>query len=576
MSDHIYKLAVVAALTDSIDLVVRRMAKKSHHVKHPGLAVVIDHDGILLGIITDGDIRRAYANDIGFDQPISLIMTNNPITIPVTLLESELVAEVIQRVQLDSRHNSEWVRHVLLTDDTGKLVNIIDFLDALQEQYGSVKNVAIFGMGYVGLTLAVSLSNRGHQVLGIDISKELVKQLNRGLSHVHELGISDMLVANIKRNKISFSLNIEDKLNQVYIVAVGTPLDSSGKPSMVALNEVLDTIGRRLKRGDQVMLRSTVPVGTTRDIVIPYLENSSNLKAGKDFYVSFAPERTVEGNAMHELSSLPQVVGGYSARCVKYAAEFWSTLTSSVVRMGSLEAAELVKLANNTFRDISFAFANELALVADRYNVDAFALINGANEGYSRNPIPLPSPGVGGYCLTKDPILFSTTATDGMREDAVLGVASRKVNEQAALYPIKILERYISKQSKDLSELTIVIVGVAFKGQPETTDMRGSVAVDIMHALKDRVGLLVAWDAVISSHDLEDAGFNVVDNLSGIVKNADAILMLNNHPDNVHSCLYQPSEDSRLLFDGWKQVDRIEIEKVSGLSYATMGYLTEL
>ena len=135
---------------------------------------------------------------------------------------------------------------------------------------------------------------------------------------------------------------------------------------MSALTDVLKEISKVLHRGNHIMLRSTVPVGVTREIVVPYLEDKTGLKAGKDFYISFTPERTIEGNAMYELKTLPQVVGGYSSQCVKNAVEFWSTLTPTVVRVDSLEAAEMVKLENTTFRDVSFAFANELALLAEK------------------------------------------------------------------------------------------------------------------------------------------------------------------------------------------------------------------
>jgi len=153
------------------------------------------------------------------------------------------------------------------------------------------------------------------------------------------------------------------------------------------------------------MLRSTVPVGTTRKQVIPVLEHYSGLAAGSGFHIAFCPERTVEGQAIQELSSLPQIVGGLTEACTEKAVSFWSTLTDTVVRVDALEAAELVKLINNSYRDLSFAFANEFALLADRYNIDATRLIAAANEGYPRDKIPRPSPGVGGYCLTKDPVV---------------------------------------------------------------------------------------------------------------------------------------------------------------------------
>ena len=277
---------------------------------------------------------------------------------------------------------------------------------------------------------------------------------------------------------------------------------------------------------------------------------------------------------MFELKNLPQVIGGYSSRCLKNGADFWSTLTSSIVRMASLEASELVKLANNTFRDVSFAFANELALIADKYNVDAFALIHGANEGYPRNPISLPSPGVGGYCLTKDPILFSSTPY-GLRSGAVLGLSSRKINMQAALYPVGLMERYAKRFGIPLGSMDIVIMGIAFKGIPETIDMRDSVAVGLLNVLKERVSKVIGWDAIIEPTELESVGFETTNDLRSTIEASDVVLILNNHPENVRSELYCQPPKQRLLFDGWGQLDVVEVEKISGLNYATMGYMTQ-
>ena len=573
INQDLYKMAIVASIEDTIDKVVCQMAEKSREVYYPGLAVILDKNGILLGVVTDGDIRRAYAKNIIFSVLVSKIMTKDPIVIPSTIHKNKVAEEVVRLTQLDGRHYSDSVHHIFLVNSRRKLVKVVDFADALQDQNRAVKKVAIFGMGYVGLTLAVSLANRGHQVLGIDIDKNLIKQLNKGSPHVHEPGLEDMLKVNLSHSKISFSEDLRRKSYQVYMVAVGTPLDLNGKPSLDALNEVLKTISNVLKKGDQVVLRSTVPVGTTRDIVIPYLESKSELRAGKDFYVTFAPERTIEGNAMYELKSLPQVLGGYSGDCVKYGAEFWSTLTSSVIRMVSLEASELVKLANNTFRDLSFAFANELAFVADRYNIDAFDLICGANEGYPRNTIPLPSPGVGGYCLTKDPVIFSSTS-NGIRKDAVLGLSSRKINEKAALYPYELLKRFSKKTSIPLSDMNIVIIGVAFKGVPETTDIRGSVAVDLLHVLRKKVARIIGWDAIIEQSVLKSIGFDTINNFSEDIEKAHAVLILNNHPKNIRSELFCESVEGRMIFDGWNQLDTAEVEKIKGVCYSTMGYLS--
>jgi len=550
------------------------MAKESRKILYPGLAVFLDDSGLLLGVLTDGDIRRAYNTNINFSKPVSEIMTLNPVTIKSDTPDEEIISEVLKRVKMDARLHSETVRHVMIVDESGCLVDIIDFFKILENHSNPFKKVAIYGMGYVGLTLAVMLANRGHCVRGVDINQELVKELNLGFVHVHEPGLKDMLKINLKSEKISFSEDLKNQSNQIYIIAVGSPLDSVGKPNLDYLNKVLESVALQLKNGDQVMLRSTVPVGTVREIVIPYLQRETGLKAGKDFYVSFAPERTIEGNALNELKLLPQVIGGYSLQCLKHSSDFWSTVTQSIVRMASLEASELVKLANNSFRDISFAFANELALLADQYNVNAFELIQGANEGYLRNPISSPSPGVGGYCLTKDPILFSSNI-NGLRSDAVMGLSSRKVNERAGMYPYELIKRHANQIGKNLKLMNVIFIGIAFKGLPETNDVRGSVAINLHAAIKNSVNKVFAWDAVIKPKELKKLGFDVIEDLDLAIDNADAVLLLNNHPDNISSDLYKSSSKGRLLFDGWNQLDASEVEKIPGLVYSTMGYMTK-
>jgi len=572
--NNINLLSVTVSSEDSIDSVVRKMSKESKNVVHPGIAVVLDSQGIVLGTVTDGDIRRAYTLNTSFKQEVSKIMVHDPITILDKVKAEDIKLEINRKAQLSERLHEKWVRHILVVNIKNQLVDIIDYLEILQKNSDPLKRVSVFGMGYVGVTLSVSLANLGHQVTGIDIDSAVIERLNDGSSHILEPGLPDMLSANLKRGSINFNTAINSSLDSIYVIAVGTPLDSESKPDISALRNVLNVIAEVLEDGNQIMLRSTVPVGVTRDFVIPYLEERTGLKAGVDFYVSFTPERTVEGNAMNELKTLPQVVGGFTPECVKHSIEFWSTLTPFVVRVDNLEAAELVKLANNTYRDLTFSFANELALLADQFNVNTFDLIIAANEGYPRDKIPFPSPGVGGPCLTKDPILFSATSK-GMRDDAVLGISSRKINERALQYPIKLMEKYAKKIQKPLSKLNLLIVGVAFKGIPETKDIRGSGSIDLLNKVSKLVNSVFAWDAIISSDELETMGFEVMENLNIAVHNADMVLIMNNHPDNVDSSMYAPPKHGKLLFDGWNQLNRLEVEKVPGLIYSTMGYMTE-
>jgi UDP-N-acetyl-D-mannosaminuronic acid dehydrogenase len=573
MNPNLNRLSVVATEDDSIDKTFRAMAVLSREVACPGLAIIINNNGRLLGVVTDGDLRRAYERNVPFDARVAEIMVTNPITIDQSTPREKMIPEIHRRIHDLGRHQSQYVRYVPVLDESENVVDIIDVIDLLQNQGMRHQTVAIFGMGYVGLTLAVSLANRGHQVTGIDINNKIINDLNASEPHVYEPGLREMLNLNILRGKLKFSSSLDTSRRCVFIIAVGTPLRYEQEPDVDALLNVVEVIGRALRRGDQVMLRSTVPMGTTTNIVIPRLEELSELVAGTDFHITFCPERTIEGKALHELRELPQIIGGRTQACVRKASEFWSTLTQSVIKVQSIEAAELVKLANNTFRDLSFAFANELALLADEVNVDAFNLIRAANDGYPRNPISYPSPGVGGYCLTKDPILYGSSVF-GIRENVTLGRASRAINQRAGGYVIEVVERFSQRVKKPLEEMKVVILGIAFKGVPETNDIRGSVALEIAAKLKNRVEKLTLCDFEISAKTLSDLDFNSSDNVNKVVEEADAILILNNHRRNVEVETLLHQSESRLIFDGWHQLDAAEIESAPGLIYSTMGYMT--
>lgn len=568
-------LVVIAALDSSLDSVVREMGARSRDLVRVGIAVIIDGDGIVQGVLTDGDIRRAYAQDFDFGRAVNEVMTSDPVTIPPGLPSEEIIGLVRDRLR-DEGLPHRVIRHVLVLDEEGKLVDVYDFLELLTEHDPQHTEVAVIGMGFVGLTLAVALATRRHYVTGVETRRDVVDALNAGITHVLEPGLIDMLRVQLDRKAIRFASPDDVRNHRVYIIAVGTPIDAEGKPDLSALRTAVEWIGKRLRRRDMVMLRSTVPVGTTREYVVPILEEASSLKAGTDFSLAFTPERTVQGDAMRELKNIPQIVGGLTPRCTQRTMSFWSTLAPSVAPAESLEAAELTKLANNSFRDLSFAFSNELSLLADKYNINAFRLIETANKGYGRNPIPKPSPGVGGYCLSKDPLLYSWTMKDS-DQTISLSQLGREVNARASLYPILTLERFARHQGRPLSSLVILIVGFAFKGEPETNDVRGSVALDVARQLQHQDVTVKAWDAVIPPETIKAHGVEPVTDLVTAIDDVDAVLILNNHRAHIKPGLFIKSSGKlpKLIFDGWYQLDPDEIQEVPGLVYATMGYLSD-
>ena len=463
---------------------------------------------------------------------------------------------------------------MILVDVNEKITDVIDLFDIILSEGKKFQNVTVLGLGFVGLTLATTMANLGHQVVGIDINLKLVEDLNNLKVEIHEPGLKEMLRNNLKKKTLKFVSNIPNNLSSIYIISVGTPLKKNNLPNLMPIKSVLRGLVKVLKKGDHIMVRSTVPVGTTRDLIIPFLKKNSRLVAGKDLYVSFVPERVVEGDALKELRYLPQIIGGFSDLCLKKAAEFWSTITPTIIRTTSLEAAELVKLANNSFRDLSFAFANEIGYLCSKFNINAFDVIKAANDGYPRNKIPFPSPGVGGYCLTKDPYLLSSSILK-KRDDVYLGRTSRYVNKRSTLQIAKKIEKYIKDKKISLSKLSILLVGIAFKGEPETNDVRGSTSIDIKNYFKDKVKEINGWDAVLSEHEIRTHGFQTVKSLDEGILNSDIIMILNNHRLNARSALYYKSTDFKLIFDGWNQLNSEEIESLHGLTYSTIGYISK-
>lgn len=564
-------LVVVAHPEEELINIVRSMGLS----RKPffGLCVIVDEEEHLLGVINDGDILRLMARNANINRKVKEFMVTSPIRALDKLSNVEIVNSV--KAQMIERTNGEkdLTRYIPLVDESGKLKRIVDVFEIIGESRGSLDSVEVYGLGFVGLTLGVALAGLGHKVCGIDRNEGIIKDLLCGKVHVHEPMLNELLSRCLKEERLVLGRNPLTTHSRVKIIAVGTPVRNSGEVDLEALRSVCKTISGRLNKGDLVMLRSTVPVGTTRSLVKGILE-ASGLEAGIDFSLAFTPERTVEGAAMQELASLPQIISGLSEKCVKDASEFWQGLTSSVVRVESLEAGELVKLVNNSFRDVSFAFANGLGLYADKYNLDAFSLIEAANEGYPRNRIPSPSPGVGGYCLTKDPYLYGSEDVNLLHSK--LAIAGRRVNEEIAKYPVKQLERFSKRCGKHISEMKVVIAGVAFKGIPETNDVRGSSTLEVIGLLRSLGVDPVLFDAVVPNERLAELG-RITEEITGsVMSDCDAYIIMNNHPDNVPEGLLEMMQASRcLLFDGWKMVDRRQIAMYKSITYSTIGYLQD-
>lgn len=429
-------------------------------------------------------------------------------------------------------------------------------------------SVAVFGLGHVGLTLAVALADAGLAVCGCDSNERLIATLRKGESPFVEPGIQERL-ADPANHRLTFTSDPTSCRAETYVIAVGTPLLEE-RPQEVSLRSVVRAsrdVGRLLKEGDLVLVRSTVPIGCTRDIIGRILERESGLRRAEQFEIVCAPERTAEGVALQELHSLPQIVGSDTREGSERAAQIFRKLGPTVIPVGSPEAAELAKLASNTYRDQQFAFANLISVLAERLDIDQHGLIEAINFDYPRCSIARPSPGVGGPCLSKDPYVLAQ-ALERHELPTELILAARSVNENAPHLVVDKLAARLQQIGKSIERANITLVGMAFKGDPETCDLRNSPSIDVLRLLA-RATEVRTFDPVVPTAALAAVGATPVGLREGFC-GADAVVVLNNHRsygywpiEELLSLMNQPG----VFLDTWGRCPAVHRHQHPGLVF---------
>lgn len=523
---------------------------------------LVDSQMRLVRVITDGDIRRALLRGFKLEDPVKNTHNRKP-----------FVIKKGQNLEKARKYLSKRIAVIPIIDNENRVKGLIRLHDV--EPFLNIKSryVMVLGMGYVGLTLAVILADEGFKVHGFDINKSLIKFLKQKKAPFYEKGIDNYLSKHVGNN-LTFISSLEEFTADIYIIAVETPIDKNTKePNIDSIQKVTQSVGRILKKNDLVVLRSTVPVGLTRKIALPILEKESGLKVGDGFYIAYCPERTVEGNALEELRKNPQIIGGYDSKSTELASRLFNENTHTIIDVGSLEAAELCKLLDNTYRDTIFAYSNQIALFCEKAGLDLNDLIEKVNLLYHRNFIPKPSPGVGGTCLSKDPyILIHNFKEYGL--DCPLIRDVRKINEMA---PKSIYERsqeIMSGVGKDIRKSKIFIIGFAFKGDPETSDLRESTTLWFLKELRrNKVENIWGYDPVVKSGELKKLNVKSCSLQEGF-QNADAVFFMNNHPSYSNMKIFEFIDTMNmpaLFFDCWQIFLPSDIRNIPGIMYAGIG-----
>ncbi len=383
----------------------------------------------------------------------------------------------------------------------------------------------IVGLGYVGLPLAIELGRAGFRVLGYDISSRVTEGLNAGKSHIKD--ITDHEVAELRKDGMFEATTDASRLAEADAISicVPTPLSKYKDPDVSFIVAATESVKASLRSGQVIILESTTYPGTTREIMLPALE-STGLKVGEDFFLAFSPERVDPGNVKYGTKNTPKVVGGITADCRKVACAMYQPAIDTLVPVTTTEAAELVKLLENTFRSVNIGLVNEMAIVCDKLGVDVWEVIEAAATkpfGFMKFT---PGPGLGGHCIPIDPHYLAWKMRGLNYKTRFIDLAG-ELNSEMPLFWVRKLMEELNGHSKAINGAKVLVLGVAYK--KDIDDLRESPALDIL-------GLLHQYGADVSYHDpyvrsFSEAGrdYESVELTPAAVRAADAILIVTDH-----------------------------------------------
>ncbi len=387
--------------------------------------------------------------------------------------------------------------------------------------------VGIFGLGYVGIPLALSISRVGLRVIGFDVLASRTVQLNSGLSpikHISNADIGSMRKAGFEATT-DFTRSAEcDAL----IICVPTPLDKTREPDLSFVVATMESIAPHFRANQLLSLESTTWPGTTKEVLLPYIEKAG-FAVGKDFYLVYSPEREDPGNTQFSTQTIPKIVGGHTASCLDAGKKLYGSFIDTVVSVSSTEAAELVKLLENIHRSINIGLVNEMKVVADVMGLDIFEVIDAAKTKPFGFTAYYPGPGIGGHCIPIDPFYLTWKAREYGLHTRFIELAG-EINAAMPQYVVDKLVRALNDNGKVLKGAKVLALGIAYKR--DVDDMRESPSVFVMELLRE-------WGAEVAYSDPNVPDFPLMRehsfDLSSVeltpekIESYDAVVLLTDH-----------------------------------------------
>ena len=402
--------------------------------------------------------------------------------------------------------------------------------------------IGIVGMGYVGLPLAVEFAKGGFRVTGFEVDAQKVRDLKAGVSYIGDVPTAEVAALSKKgllTGTLDFSLM--RKMDAI-IICVPTPLRKSKDPDVSYIVASVQEACKYLKRGQLIILESTTYPGTTKELVKPMLEKGG-LKAGKDFYLAFSPERVDPGNPKYGVKNTPKVVGGVTARCTELAGDLYAAVIDRVLKVTNTETAELVKLLENTFRAVNIGMMNEMALMCNKLGLDVWEVIGAASsKPFGFMPF-YPGPGIGGHCIPLDPHYLGWKMKTLNFEPRFIELAG-SINSSMPGHVVTRLGELLNARGKALSKSKVLMVGMAYK--PDISDPRESPAHDVLLLLEKTGAKADYYDPYVAEAELEDGVRRSRKDALKKIKEYDCVMIV-----TPHSCIDYADivKRARMVFD---------------------------
>jgi UDP-N-acetyl-D-mannosaminuronic acid dehydrogenase len=428
--------------------------------------------------------------------------------------------------------------------------------------------LAVIGLGHVGLPAAVIFADLGFQVIGVDLKREVVEAVSSGKRRIREPGLAELVGKVVRQGRLKVTTGIQQAIREadVVIICVQTPITQDKEPSLTYLAKACEAVAEELSKGKLVVVQSTVPPGTMKNLVARMLEEGSGLKCGEDFWLANCPERIVSGKTIQEFIENARIVGGYNSESAEIAVELFKAVTKGDILTTDCASAEVAKLAENAFRDVNVAFANELALICEQIDIDAMEAIKLANT-HPRVNIHKPGCGVGGTCLPKDPYLLLHPVKERGFKSRVIE-PSRELNDYMSKHAVGLVAKALKNLGKDVSESKVTVLGAAYKGDVDET--RNSPAERIVRELMGLGAEVMVYDPYCE----ESFGAGRAKDVDEAVTGADCIVIATDHKmfgelklEKIRALM----NEKPAIIDGRRVVGPLEAKK-QGFVYIGIGH----